>query len=117
MTPKCLCGEPISFCICPAATHGTTVKISRPVRCEPCWDMSVIKASVVYGKAKAAPRWAFFCAFHWASKGAGRLGSGSGQRLILEAPKDSTAPTLDGTLEAPRSKINYDSPEILVAEA
>jgi len=117
MSQRCLCGEPISFCICPSASAENTAKISRPVRCEICWESSVLKSSVVYGKVKDGSRWVFFCAFHWALKGVGELGSGSGQRLVLEAPKDSTAAMLDGTLEAPRSKINYDSPENLVAEA
>ena len=92
----CVCGEPNEFCTCEPPMANTTTEISRPVKCDLCWSGGIIKAAVVDGKLEGSPVWAFMCAYHWGSKGVGRLGLGLGQRLVVRASKDSKGLLLDG---------------------
>jgi hypothetical protein len=48
----------------------------------PC-DFDVRELAVIDGRTVAGP-WAFMCQRHWEEYGVGRLGTGFGQRLVVE---------------------------------
>lgn len=56
------------------------VKMAKMPRCDLCMDGTL---AAFDGKTKMGP-WAYMCEEHWKELGIGQLGTGYGQRLVLD---------------------------------
>lgn len=60
-----------------------TVKVSQLPTCDVCKLDGADTPAAYDGRTVMGP-WAYMCEAHWQSHGVGQLGTGSGQRLVLE---------------------------------
>jgi len=69
----------------PAAIGGQSVKVAELPPCDLCGDGTPAQ----YDSRTVHGPWGYLCAAHWRSEGPGRLGTGYGQRLVVE-PEPAT---------------------------
>ena len=62
---------------------ATEVKVASIPDCDVCASEAKTTPAAYDGRMVSGP-WAYMCERHWAMFGVGQLGTGYGQRLILE---------------------------------